>query len=107
MTHPDLDPIFERAREPIPPGLADRVLQGLGDEALARRFRAADRADAAAAAIRLSLVPFLVAALLLLAILLRGERSSTAPAAPPTIDEEIVALAASSRADPLWPEEGK
>ncbi|HZU99855.1 MAG TPA: hypothetical protein VFF73_24290 [Planctomycetota bacterium] len=105
MSPGDLDPIFARAREPVPPGLADRVLAALDSGTARELVEGADRARAIRAAIRISLVLFAISAIVFAAIFFGSavETPANEQPATPTIDDELVSLARSEPAVPLWP----
>lgn len=111
-----LERIFERAREPAPPGLEDRVVASLSDPQVARRFRLEDTAEFVAKAVRVSAAVFLVAAILMTIVVAFGPnpRSAAPPLTPPAPvrdpvrDEELLALVGASRTrarTSAWPVE--
>jgi hypothetical protein len=107
----DLGRIFERARANVPGGLEERLLAGLQDPATLLRYQLADRAEAVAWAIRLSVVGFLLAAVLLgLALLTADASRITTNDGTETerrsAEDEILALSTTDHVDPatsIWP----
>lgn len=107
-----LERIFERAREPVPRGLEERLMSGLRAPEVARRYEQADREEIVARVLRFSLVAFLLAAIAFAVVVLE-ERSGRASVPAPvtrTIEDELLAFSQPLRSnlhDSLWPQEAK
>ncbi|MBI3724072.1 hypothetical protein HY251_08995 [bacterium] len=101
-----LDALLERARTPVPAGLAERLIAAAASGETARRFYWIDVAFAARTALRWSAAGLLVAAALAGASVSPARRDGPPPFAPPstqrepreTAADQIARLAMSPRA---------
>jgi hypothetical protein len=87
MNDDGLDRFLERTRPPLPAGLADRVVAGLHDPAVAARYDREEVVAAARKALLVSLIVLAIACAVLAYALFHGHASPT-----PVADEPLTAL---------------